>query len=244
MCEQRSTLKHYRFPIARGLLLPQMATTWAEQCLNSNVLLKGVASKKFTTATSLYADHCWCQQQPKSPTALQWRERERETYFKSHISLWEHSSHFRLIGRGIPSVSCCFSANVQVSLFGLPQGKSPGPHVKDQELNPRPHTPRPAALPVKVEMWDHWTGDNTHGPQGTGCNAALHGGQIRQPPQQDARVRVGERRLRGGSQEAGRPIIFLLFPATVSQDCLAIFVAPVSRHHCHLATNISLVLLW
>jgi len=31
-------------------------------------------------------------------------EREREIYFKSHISLWEHSSHFRLIGRGVPSV--------------------------------------------------------------------------------------------------------------------------------------------
>jgi len=25
--------------------------------------------------------------------------------------------------------------------------------VKDQELNPRPHTPHPAALPVKVEQW-------------------------------------------------------------------------------------------
>jgi len=33
------------------------------------------------------------------------REREREIYFMSHISLWEHSSHFRLIGRGVPSVS-------------------------------------------------------------------------------------------------------------------------------------------
>jgi len=33
------------------------------------------------------------------------RCKEREIYFKSHISLWEHSSHFRLIGRGIPSVS-------------------------------------------------------------------------------------------------------------------------------------------
>jgi len=31
-------------------------------------------------------------------------EREREIYFKSHFSLWEHSSHFRLIGRGVPSV--------------------------------------------------------------------------------------------------------------------------------------------
>jgi len=30
---------------------------------------------------------------------------EREIYFKSHISLWEHSSHVRLIGRGVPSVS-------------------------------------------------------------------------------------------------------------------------------------------
>jgi len=26
-------------------------------------------------------------------------------YFKSHISLWEHSSHSRLIGRDVPSVS-------------------------------------------------------------------------------------------------------------------------------------------
>jgi len=30
---------------------------------------------------------------------------EREIYFKSHIFWWEHSSHFRLIGRGVPSVS-------------------------------------------------------------------------------------------------------------------------------------------
>jgi len=26
--------------------------------------------------------------------------------------------------------------------------------MKDQESNPRPHTPRPAALPVKVEQWE------------------------------------------------------------------------------------------
>jgi len=31
--------------------------------------------------------------------------REGEFYFKTHISWWEHSSHFRLIGRGVPSVS-------------------------------------------------------------------------------------------------------------------------------------------
>jgi len=80
--------------------------------------------------------------------SLRWgvgdRQAEREIYFKSHISWWEHSSHFRLIGRGVPQCVSCFSANVQIPLFGLPQGKSLGPHVKDQELNPRPHTPRPA----------------------------------------------------------------------------------------------------
>jgi len=38
--------------------------------------------------------------------------------------------------------------------------------VKDQELNPRPHTPRPAALPVKVEQWvmlfDKWARNLSH----------------------------------------------------------------------------------
>jgi len=35
------------------------------------------------------------------------REREREIYFKSHISWWEHSTMSLkwLIGRGVPSVS-------------------------------------------------------------------------------------------------------------------------------------------
>jgi len=64
------------------------------------------------------------------------REREREIYFKSHISLWEHSSHFRLIGRGVPSVAIVSQLDVQIPLFGLPQGKSPGSHMKDQESNP------------------------------------------------------------------------------------------------------------
>jgi len=31
--------------------------------------------------------------------------KESEFYFKSHISLWEHSSHFRLIRKGVSSVS-------------------------------------------------------------------------------------------------------------------------------------------
>jgi hypothetical protein len=39
-------------------------------------------------------------------SVLGWPGREREGFTsKSHISLWEHSSHFRLIGRGVPSVS-------------------------------------------------------------------------------------------------------------------------------------------
>jgi len=36
--------------------------------------------------------------------------------------------------KGRPQCVCCFAASVQISLFGLPQGKSPGPHMKDQEL--------------------------------------------------------------------------------------------------------------
>jgi len=39
----------------------------------------------------------------------------------THISLWEHSSHDRLIGRGVPGV---FSSSWStISLFGLPQGE-------------------------------------------------------------------------------------------------------------------------
>jgi len=88
--------------------------------------------------------HCTSPTDNTDDRLVWWRERERYTS-KSHISLWEHSSRFRLIGRGVPSV--------QISLFGLPQGKSPGPHMKNQESNPRPHTPCPAALPVEVEQW-------------------------------------------------------------------------------------------
>jgi len=39
--------------------------------------------------------------------------------FKIHISLWEHSSHDRLIGRGVPGVSFCFSL---VYNFRSPEG--------------------------------------------------------------------------------------------------------------------------
>jgi len=42
----------------------------------------------------------------------------------THISFWEHSSHYRLFGRGAPGVSL-FLASVRLSLFGLPQGKIP-----------------------------------------------------------------------------------------------------------------------
>jgi len=36
--------------------------------------------------------------------------------------------------------------------------------MKDQESNPRPHTPRPAALPGKVQQWeDGWQEDQAAG---------------------------------------------------------------------------------
>jgi len=51
------------------------------------------------------AQSCSLGQSIECSLPCQVLEREREIYFKSHISLWEHSSHFRLIGRGVPSVS-------------------------------------------------------------------------------------------------------------------------------------------
>jgi len=43
--------------------------------------------------------------------------------------------------------------------------------VKDQELNPRPHTPRPAALPVKVEQWGPHTLEHLQSRKTTKGNA-------------------------------------------------------------------------
>jgi len=77
------------------------------------------------------------------------RERERDLLQRSHITLWEHSSHDRLIVRGVPGVSFVFR-QCRTSLFGLPQGKIPSSHMKDQVSNPGPHTPRPVAQPVIV----------------------------------------------------------------------------------------------
>jgi len=65
----------------------------------------------------------------------------RDLLLSTHKSSWEHSSHFRLL-EGASPVCLMFPASVQFSLFGLPQGKSSGPHMKDQESNPQPHTPR------------------------------------------------------------------------------------------------------
>jgi len=48
-------------------------------------------------------------------------EREREIYFKSHNSLWEHSSHFRLIGRGAPSVSVVSQLVYKFSIWPPPR---------------------------------------------------------------------------------------------------------------------------
>jgi len=65
---------------------------------------------------------------------------EREIYLQVPHFLVETLPPLQAVWKGRPQCVCCFSASVQVSLFGLPQGKSPGPHMKDQESNPRPHT--------------------------------------------------------------------------------------------------------
>jgi len=58
--------------------------------------------------------------------AWKWFGRERESLSQStHISFWEHSSHFRLIGRGVPGGVFLFLVSVQYFLLGLPQGRNP-----------------------------------------------------------------------------------------------------------------------
>jgi len=92
---------------------------------------------------------CWCVARPRSR-----REGERDLLPSPTFLCGNTPATLGWSDRkGRPQRVCCFSANVQIPLFGLPQGKSPGPQMKDQESNPRPLTPRPAALPVKVEQW-------------------------------------------------------------------------------------------
>jgi len=73
--------------------------------------------------------------------------REREIYFKSHISLWEHSSHFRLIGRGVPSVSVVSQPVYKLLCLASPKGNPQVPMWKTRSRTPdlthrvRPHHP-------------------------------------------------------------------------------------------------------
>jgi len=55
-------------------------------------------------------------------------QREREIYFKSHISWWEHSSHFRLIGRGVPSVSAVSQLVYEFLNLASPKENPQGDH--------------------------------------------------------------------------------------------------------------------
>jgi len=77
-----------------------------------------------------------CENEHASPNQ---RERERDLLQVPHFFVGTLQP-LQADWKGRPQCVCCFSANVQIPLFGLPQGKSLGPHVKDQELNPRPHT--------------------------------------------------------------------------------------------------------
>jgi len=60
-------------------------------------------------------------------------KRERERYFKSHMSWWEHSSHFRLIGRGVPSVSVVSQLVYNFLWMASPRGNPQVP-MRDFEL--------------------------------------------------------------------------------------------------------------
>jgi len=64
------------------------------------------------------------------------RERERELLQSAHISLWEHSSHNRLIGRGVPDVSFV-SPWCSISLFGLLRGEAPRSPYERPGVEPR-----------------------------------------------------------------------------------------------------------
>jgi len=58
-------------------------------------------------------------------------DREREFYFtKSHISLWEYSSDFRLIGRGVPIVSVVSQLVYNFSVWPPPGKISRSPHER------------------------------------------------------------------------------------------------------------------
>jgi len=79
------------------------------------------------------------------------RERETENSSSTHISLWEHSSHFRLIGRGVPSVSAVSQLlyKTQYKARALFERDAlPVPYVR-LLTNPYEATaPNPAPLPV------------------------------------------------------------------------------------------------
>jgi len=67
-------------------------------------------------------------------------EREREIYFKSHNSLWEHSSHFRLIGRGVPSVSVVSQLVYKFSVWPPPRKIPRSPYERSGVEPPTSHT--------------------------------------------------------------------------------------------------------
>jgi len=85
--------------------------TTQQCCVSTSVMYKTCRHQRVPKSslnpntTERSVTHTQAQYHSELPDPKYSTPREREIYFKSHISLWEHSSHFRLIGRGVPSVS-------------------------------------------------------------------------------------------------------------------------------------------
>jgi len=112
------------------------------QCLNLHVGSKNNVQETAQTLTC--GCHWWLRRfslRVQEAVGLQQTLCEREIFTsKSHISLWEHSSHFRLIGRGVHSASYFF-AGVQFSLLWSPPGNIPrSPYERSGVKSPTSHT--------------------------------------------------------------------------------------------------------
>jgi len=68
-------------------------------------------------------------------------ERKRGLNQNTHISEWEHSSHFRLIGRGVPSVSFIPQLAYDSLCLSSPREQSPDPNMRSGGWSGRSSTP-------------------------------------------------------------------------------------------------------
>jgi len=71
----------------------------------------------------------------ESDSLFKTRKRERERFTsESHVPLWEHSSHFRLIGRDVPSVSVVSQLESQTEKEIARVGQTLQPHTANSSL--------------------------------------------------------------------------------------------------------------